>query len=150
MKNLFLTALLLSGVVLHAQRGEHSEMQDLSAEQIATLQTKKMTLALDLNESQQQDIQKFNEEQARIRKEAIAARNKSGEDDERKEPNADERFNHQVERLDRAIEHKAKMKDILSEEQFEKWEKIQMKKGHHRRMKHKGNSPHHGKGKRRG
>ena len=138
MKHLFITVLLTSGVLLHAQRGEHREMQELSAEQIATLQTKKLTLALDLNEAQQRDIQKLNEENARLKKEKMEARKAAGAENEQKERNTDDKFNHHIERLDKAIEHKAKMKKILSKEQFDKWEKIQMSKGHHRKSRHKG------------
>ena len=141
MKNLIITALLLSGVLTQAQRGEHHKMQELSAEQIATLQTKKLTLALDLNAAQQQDIQKLNEENARLKKEKMEARKVARDENVRKEINSDEKFNQHVERLDRAIEHKAKMKKILSKEQFDKWEEIQKKKGHHKRSRHKGNHP---------
>ena len=51
------------------ERGEKMERyQDFSAEEMATLQTKKMTLHLDLNESQQKEIKKLNLENAVERK----------------------------------------------------------------------------------
>jgi len=145
MKNLIVAALIFGSVVLHAQRGEHSKMHQLSVEQIATLQTKKLTLALDLNETQQRSVQKLNEENAQLKKEKLEARKAARETSERKEPNSDEKFKHQLERLDKAIAHKAKMKDILSEDQFEEWEQIQKRKGHHRKSRSKGNRAKPGK-----
>ena len=64
MKKLILIAIAFIGLQATAQqkqgtnRGERgNKMMTLSAEDMATLQTKKMTLALDLNESQQKEIQ---------------------------------------------------------------------------------------------
>ncbi len=142
MKNLFITALLLCGVVINAQRGERGEMHKLSAEQVATLHTKKLTLALDLSASQQRDIQKLNEENAQLRKEKMQARKMARTEQGAKDLSTDEKFDKQVEHLDRAIAHKAKMKNILTEEQYVKWEKIQMKKGHHRKAGRKGMRSH--------
>ena len=57
MKKLVLAVLLMAGLSSMAQEREMKEnrggLHDLSPEQIATLQTKKMALSLDLNESQQ-------------------------------------------------------------------------------------------------
>lgn len=142
MKNLFITALLLSGIVLNAQKGERSDMHKLSAEQVATLHTKKLTLALDLSKSQQRDIQKLNEENAKLRKEKMEARKTARAEEGHKDLNTDEKFNRQVQQLDRAIAHKAQMKNILSEEQYVKWEKIQMKKSHHRKSGRIGKRSH--------
>lgn len=141
MKKLIITALLFSGFFLHAQRGEHGEMHELSAEQLATLQTKKLTLALDLNEAQQRDIQKLNEENIQRNRAKMEARKVAREEHVSKALNPDEKFNQQLARLDKAIEHKSQMKKILSGEQFAKWEKIQTKHDHHRKANHKGNHP---------
>ena len=64
MKKVFVTAVLLIGLMGYSQRSHHFDsdqrgMKDMSPEQIATLKTKKMTLALDLNESQKKEIQKI-------------------------------------------------------------------------------------------
>ncbi|MBT8321787.1 MAG: hypothetical protein KJO90_09015, partial [Eudoraea sp.] len=62
MKKLILTLTLLTGMLLTAQemrpRMHHQNRGDLTAEQLATLQTKKLTLALDLTNTQQQEVQK--------------------------------------------------------------------------------------------
>ena len=68
MRKLILLAVLAVSTQIFAQegpgpepkRGEHMrKMMALSPEEMATLQTKKMTLALDLNASQQEQIQKI-------------------------------------------------------------------------------------------
>ena len=60
MKKIFITLLLLVGITAIAQRPEekkgkerHKMMHDFTPEQVATLHTKKMTLALDLTTAQQ-------------------------------------------------------------------------------------------------
>lgn len=68
MKNLLVTATLLTSLIGFSQRSEHKGMHNLSPEQMATLQTKKLTLALDLDEDQQQEIFEFSEENAIARK----------------------------------------------------------------------------------
>ena len=68
MKKIILIAIAFVGLQAMAQgqknqgnkkRGNQKEMMNLSAEEIATLQTKKMTLILDLDASQQNEIKKF-------------------------------------------------------------------------------------------
>lgn len=137
MKKLALIALLLSGVYLTAQRpeGKRDRMKDLNPDQIASLQTKKMTLALDLNQSQQTEIQSLFLSNATDRKNKMDERELKKEEGSR--PSIDERYAMQNERLDHMIAQKAAMKKILTETQFEKWEKIQ-----HKRQKGKTNRGH--------
>ena len=140
MKKAVMTLMLLAGLTAMAQRGPHGEgkrmaMQDMTVEQIATLQTKKMTLALDLSDAQQKEIQQLNVENATERKARIEERKAKKEEKEVSKPSADERFAMQSDRLDQAIAHKKKMKKILSDEQFTKWEKMQVHKLHHMRGK---------------
>jgi len=60
MKKLVIAILVIAAISVSAQnhnmKGKRGDMKDLTPEQTATLQTKKMTLALDLNESQQSKI----------------------------------------------------------------------------------------------
>lgn len=115
------------------ERGQ--KMMNLSAEDIATLQTKKMTLHLDLNESQQAKIQKINLENAKARKAAmekrkakvaeIKAKKESGEKIEK--PTQEQRVKMANKMLDHKIATKKKMKEILNDEQYAKWEKAQTK-----------------------
>lgn len=123
-----------------AQKGEkqqRSPMNKMTPEQTATLKTKKMTLALDLNDAQQKQIQTLNLEKAKTRKAAMEKRKAQKENGESNSPTSDERYAIKNGRLDRMIDHKAKMKDILSPEQYGKWEKMAMRNGKHRKGTHK-------------
>lgn len=135
MKKLIVIAIALIGlqVVAQDQKMERPnnerahKMMDLSAEEIATLQTKKMTLHLDLSESQQAKIQKINLENATKRKAIMEARKAKKESGELKKPTQEERLKMKNTKLDHQIAMKAKMKDILNDEQYAKWEKSQMR-----------------------
>lgn len=136
MKNVILALALIAGMTVMAQKGEGHQrqaMKDLTPEQMATLQTKKMTLALDLNKEQQTKIQLMNLENAKLRKAKMEERKTKKEDGETKKPSSEERYAMQNERLDKMIAHKAEMKKILSQEQYEKWEKMGHRKGKHAR-----------------
>lgn len=125
MKALFAAALLMTGLAVFSQRGPaHEGMKNMSPEQMATLKTKKMTLALDLTEKQQQEIQAIHIEKAINRQARMEERK-----DRDAKPDADERFELMNDRLDKQIAMKDQMRDILSKEQFEKWETSKMKKG---------------------
>lgn len=134
MKKVILIVLALITIQVSAQdrkqefrKGERKErvnkFEDFSAEEIAELQTKRMTLDLDLTSSQQKQIQKLNLENATERKAKMEERQskmmKKGE-----KPSKEGRLKMMNERLDKQIEMKEKMKKILNEKQFEKWEKI--------------------------
>lgn len=135
MKKLIMAILVLAGISATAQNhnmnGKRGEMKDLTPEQVATLQTKKMTLALDLNVSQQSKIKSILTEDAKTRKskmEDFKARKEEG-----KKMTADEKYTIQNTRLDYQIAQKNEMKSILTAEQFSKWEKMNhRKKGMHK------------------
>jgi len=128
MKKLALVVVLISGITLSAQRhqGDRGTMQDLSPQEIATLQTKKMTLALDLDQKQQTEVQSLFLTNATERKNKMDERKSKKEDGNR--PSKEERYAMQNERLDHMIAQKASMKKILNEAQFEKWEKMQLRR----------------------
>ncbi len=137
MKKLVIAALLFSGMVAMAQKDEMNGrahgMTDLSPEQIATLQTKRMTLALDLNESQQTKMKSLlasNAVERRTKMEAYKAQKESG-----KKLTSEEQYKIQNERLDHQIAQKNEMKKLLNEEQYAKWEKMQHRRGKHRKGK---------------
>lgn len=123
---------LLSGITLTAQRhdGKRSGMRDLTPQQEATLQTKKLTLELDLNQSQQKEIESMLLTNAELRKTKQEQRKAKKEEGTR--PTNEERFAMQNERLDNRIAHKTEMKKLLTEEQFTTWEKMNdgKRKGH--------------------
>ncbi len=142
MKKVIVVLLCMVGMTALAQKGERhhrSAMHDMTPEQMATLQTKKMTLALDLTEAQQKQIQALNLENANMRKAAMEKRKAVKEDDGAKKPSSEERYAMKNKQLDNMIAHKAEIKEILSQEQYEKWEKMAHRKGKHwKNMNQKG------------
>ena len=124
MKTLFMSLFLLISVMGYSQRGhergsERDRYKDLSAEQIAQLETKKLTLALDLTEKQQEQINELQLVKAVERKTRMEERQSRDA-----KPDANERYAIMNNRLDKQIEMKENMKSILSKEQFEKWENL--------------------------
>ena len=134
MKKLILIALALVTIQVSAQdrkqefrKGDRMErgerFKDLTPEEKAQLQTKKMTLHLDLTQSQQKQIEKLNLENAKDRKANMETRQAKKKEGKGEKPSKEERLAMMNERLDKLIEMKGKMKKILDDEQFEKWEK---------------------------
>jgi hypothetical protein len=140
MKKLIIIALAFIGLQATAQnkeggprnhdRGE--KMMNLTAEEMATLQTKKMILSLDLDQGQQDKIYKINLENATLRKTMMEERKANKEADKAEKPTKEERLAKMNEMLDHKIEVKAKMKKILNDEQYAKWEKSQEKRDNKR------------------
>lgn len=148
MKKLIFAVMMLTGVLVTAQHEGHrkhrGQMKDMTPEQIATLKTKQLTLALDLNESQQKEIQKLNLEQAELRKSQRSGREEKKAGETGSQPSKEERYEQHLARLDQMIAHKAKMKSVLSAEQYDKWEKMNV----HRKKQHRSKrSGHHRRGK---
>lgn len=127
MKKLLIIALALITIQVSAQeRGERKgKHADFTPEETAQLQTKKMTLALDLSEAQQREIGAINLENAKVRKGKMEARKNSDT-----KPSKEERFKMKNEMLDAQIANKQKMKSILNAEQYAKWEKHLGKRMH--------------------
>lgn len=139
MKKTVMMAVLLAGLTATAQKGERAHrdaMKDLTPEQVATLQTKKMTLALDLTEVQQQQIKAIQLENAEMRKAKMEERKAQKEEREAKKPTSEERYAMANARLDHQIAQKAEMKKILSEEQYTQWQRMQHRKGRHGYNRH--------------
>lgn len=137
MKKLFVFALLVICGSVFAQKPEHHApkkkhhkkefMKDLSAEQLATLKTKKMTLALDLDKGQQEKMYALSlagVKDHRKHMEALKKAMKNGADQKPK-LTSEEKFQKMNSQLDKKIADKNKLKSILSEEQFKKWEDLQ-------------------------
>ena len=119
---LFICSLLIcfTAFAQHPEKGRHRqgkpnvERPDYSPEQIAELQTKKLTLMLDLSEAQQQKISQLELEIAKSRK-SMKEERARGE-----KPSDEERFKKRSEMLDKQIAHMKSMKSILNKEQYEK------------------------------
>ena len=148
MKKLLIVALALFALQVTAQeknddkkesRKERMEKrQDIDPVEMAKLQTKKMTLALDLTQEQQIKVEKINIKNAESRKAQMASRKALKDAD--KKPTAEEKLKRENEKLDQQIATKKEMKNILTEEQYEKYSKMSKRRGKdgkHGKMKHK-------------
>jgi hypothetical protein len=134
MKKLIIAILLVIGISSYAQdkkgiqkRMNRPVMEKFSPIQQNQLMLKKMTLELNLNGKQQEQIGQIISEQSKKREVLMQNRKDMKEDD--KKPLTDDRFEMKSKMLDNQIAMRDKMKKILSPEQFEKWNK--MKKNHH-------------------
>ena len=133
-----ITALLLGTAAIaqpHGRQGgerhQKAEMiKEMTAEQLAELRTKEMTLHLDLDENQQSRIYQLNLQMAQHRKSAMEQR------EGKEKPTAQEMYAHRIAMLDQRIVMKKQLKEVLSEEQFAKLEQQQAK----RRGRRKGQS----------
>ncbi|NVN17637.1 hypothetical protein GUA46_04730 [Muricauda sp. HICW] len=140
MKQLAILLVMLTTVSMAAQRHDGPKMRegpkmDMTAEQMATLQTKHMTLALDLTENQKDQVYKINLEKAQFRKEKWAEMKAAKESGEWEKPTPEERFEMENARLDRQIAMHEKMRTILDTEQYETWKKFSNRKKMHGKKK---------------
>ena len=129
MKKLILIALAFISIQAFAQtenregrRGKMKNIKNLSAEDAAELGTKKMTLAFDLTESQQSEVMSILLDEAKFRKQKMQEREARREELKKVRPSQEERLEMKKEKLDRQIEMKQKIKSVLDEEQYAKWE----------------------------
>ena len=141
MKKLFIVALAVVGMTSFAQErnvtAKKSKMEQMTSEQRNQLQLKKMTLELDLNAAQQNEMRTIIAEQS-IKREARMAARKETQDSAKKQLTADERFAKKNQMLDEQIVMKERMKKILSADQYKKWEDMKGKRHHgmKKRMMH--------------
>ena len=118
------TLLTVSTFAQKQQRKQHKP--DLSPEQIAEVQTKEMTLQLELNEKQQKQILKINKKMAIERKQQMKGHRALREKSEKL--TSEELIKRKSARLDKQIAHQKEMKKILNEKQFETWKESRNKK----------------------
>lgn len=125
MKKIFLTLItIVSTTVTLAQ---DKKMEDkMTPEQRNELHLKKMAVDLDLNENQQKEMAKIIAEDSKKR-EALKAEMKANKEAGKK-LSAQERFEMKSKMLDEQKDRKAKMRKILNEKQFDKWESHQKEK----------------------
>jgi hypothetical protein len=110
-----------------AQKGKKKRRTEkLSTEQQTILAVKKMTLALDLTTSQQNQLKPLISKKISDRK--AQYKQMKATQKERNKLSANERFAKANERLDAQIAMKRTMKNILNKEQFEKFEKTNKKR----------------------
>lgn len=120
MKPYFLiTVLFISISVFAQQQNRRGTAPDFTPEQQAEIQTKKLTLALELNENQIAKVQTLELEIAKERKATRELRQSKRQAGER--PSDEELFEMKSVRLDRQTAHQNKMKNILTKEQYATW-----------------------------
>jgi Spy/CpxP family protein refolding chaperone len=127
MKKVFIVAVLALGLNSFAQdlkeRPSREKMVQMTPEQRNQLLVKKMTLDLDLNAKQQEQVGKIIAEQS-AKREAMKTERKAKMEEAKAIS-----FEMKKKILDEQIEIKNKMKSILSPEQFAKWEMRKEKNG---------------------
>ena len=146
MKKLLIVALALFALQVTAQdkkqdrkelRKEKMEhIKDMNPKEMAKLQTKKMTLALDLTQEQQIKVETLNIKNAELRKAGIEKRMALNDTDKKLTP--DDKLKMANQKLDHQIATKREMKEILTVEQYEKYSKMskkRMMKGRHGKMR---------------
>jgi hypothetical protein len=123
MKKLILVALLVAGTSLIAQpknkKQQNNGKSEFTMEQQIQLKVKKLTLALDLNESQQKEITPIIADKM-AKREAMKKEMQSKKESSVR-PTSDERFAMQMKKLDEKIADKKRMEKILTPSQYEKW-----------------------------
>jgi hypothetical protein len=132
MKKLLIIAIALVTIQVTAQdqkkemrKAKMEKANDMTPEEMVQLQTKRMTLQLDLTEAQQAQVEKILIEDAKARKEKIENFKAKKESSDSDKPTKEERIKMMNERLDHQIAMKKKMKAILNDEQYKKWETTQ-------------------------
>ena len=140
MKKLFVLALLLVGTTIIAQernrKHQGNEMEQFTPEQKSQLMLKKMTLELDLNDSQQKEMSAIISNNV-AKKEAHKAEMKAMKEKGVK-PTNDERFAMHMKMLDEQIVTKKRMEKILNAKQFEKWTSLKEDRQEKQRGNHQG------------
>ncbi len=106
------------------------KMISLTPEESAGLQTKRMTLQLDLNDFQQKEIYKLNLHNANKRQDMMASNKAKRDNGHMERPSKEELLKMVNDRLDMQIATKIKMAFILNTEQRAKWEKVQEEMKH--------------------
>lgn len=151
MKKLMTVVLLTIGMMVQAQEQDRTQKREykkehkkemfkkrgahMTPEQRAELQTKRMTLSMDLNAKQQQEIKAFLITQHQKRQ-AFIEKVKAEKSKDSNHENL--RFEMQKQHLDQKIERKEAFKKILNAEQFATWEaqrKTHNKKNYKRKSK---------------
>jgi hypothetical protein len=152
MKKILLGVLLLTGLAVSAQRAprgqfhrpdrdqqlHRQEREQLTAEQLSTLQSKQMALALDLTTQQQNQVKellfKHLEERAAIRNEH--------QNDSTQSRDGKFRYERMNQHLDQKLAFNRELKKIIGETQFEKWKDIHPMQGYPQREYGRRQHPH--------
>ncbi|WP_075344315.1 hypothetical protein [Tenacibaculum agarivorans] len=126
-----LSVLLTFGFIALGFSQKKERESEFSTTQKTELALKKMTLHLDLTESQQQKIRPLLSEKI-LDREAFKKERKENKD---KKLSTEERFERKMAHLDKQIAFKTDMRAILDDKQYEKFEKHVARKAHKRKKK---------------
>ncbi|WP_431163576.1 hypothetical protein [Flagellimonas beolgyonensis] len=140
MKRFAVVLALLTTLGVAAQRNNgpcmpRGQKMNMTAEEMATMQTKHMTLALDLTEAQQKKVMQLHLEEAKLRKARWEEMDKLRASGDWKRPTDEERLARQNARLDEQIAFQAKMKEVLNDEQYQSWKDMRRQKAKFGRKK---------------
>jgi len=145
MKKWILAGLMLFGLSAAAQRMPRDghgrqQMQELSADEKATLQSKQMTLALDLSSAQEQQLQKLLVKRNTERSAMREAHRK----DTTAMADPHKRYERMSERLDQEIAFRRDLQKVLGEPAYEQWKALHPARGSgHYPAKGRGHHPDH-------
>lgn len=121
MKKLFVVALLVVGLTTFAQeKGKRGDFKEMTPEKRTEMQVKKMTKDLDLNEKQQKEVKELLNAQKEDRAEMIEKRKEIKETAEKATKEQRAEMKAKMDKKKEAID--AKMKSILTDDQYKKWE----------------------------
>ncbi len=125
MKKLILVFLLSTSLVAIGQNEKRKMKfdEEFTPEQQAILKTKKMALALDLNESQQNEVLKLTKKWSQEKASTKAAYKSLNKE----EMSADQKFEMMNKALDTKLAHQVEIKNILNKDQYELWRKSSRK-----------------------
>lgn len=131
MKKLVLIAIAFVTFQMNAQNENAEKLNNNSVEDIAEMQTARLTKALNLNEAQQKRISIISLENAKVKKEMMTSR------EERKKLSKEDRMKMKQIHEAKKNEMDGHMKAILSAEQYEKWSTLKEEQKDKRKNKMK-------------
>jgi len=131
MKKLVLIAIAFATFQMNAQNDKVEKFKNSSVEEIAEMQTARLTETLSLNEAQQKRISIISLENAKMKKEMMASK------EERKKLSKEERMKMKQIHEAKKNEMDGHMKAILSAEQYEKWSTLKEEQKDKRKNKMK-------------
>ncbi|OBX26207.1 hypothetical protein LX77_02412 [Gelidibacter algens] len=141
MKKLILIVIAFATLQVSAQeqkremkKQHRTDNANYSPEESVQLQTKRLTLVLDLNEKQQKEISTLFLEEATLRQSKKEAFSEVKAKAENNSLTKEDRLKIKNDRLDHLIDLKKKMKTILSTEQYDKWGKMRLKQHKNRKQ----------------
>ncbi|MDR5591980.1 hypothetical protein [Christiangramia sp. SM2212] len=121
MKKLITVVFLFLGISVFAQeRG--AARAEISQDEMATLRAKRLVMQLDLNTDQEEKLKKLFAKRIEANKELKEEIQKN------KDADRAEKAEMRKERMEMNEEQKAELREILTEEQYIKWEQLQEKR----------------------